>query len=88
MSYHDLPEEEKIRVAAQVDYFIGVIMRRYGMRDEDLPDVVSSLRWLKEHREFMHRVQQGGTLSILALLLSAMGAAIWQGVKTMLGGGR
>ena len=84
MSFEELPEVERLKVTAQVDYFLSVLMKRYGMSDADLPEIVASLRWLKEHREFMNKLTTGGTLSLLGILMTALGAAIWNGVKALL----
>jgi len=81
--FDDLPDEAKIRVAAEVEYFISVLLRRYGLRETDIPEIMESLRWLREHRVFMQRVQQGSTMSVLALLVAAMGTTLWAGVKSL-----
>lgn len=87
VSFENLSEEQKVKVAAEVDYFMVIMLRRYGLNEDDIPQIIDSLRWLKEHREFMGRVQAGGTLSLVAMLVSALAAAAWQGVKTILAGG-
>lgn len=88
MSFDHMSEEERAKVAAQVDYFVSVMMRRYGMTEEDVPKVLDSLRWLREHRAFMQRIQTGGTLSLIALLVSALAAAVWEGMRSLLAGER
>ena len=87
MSFDQLSDAERVKVAAEVDYFLSLMLRRYGLGEADIPEILASLRWLKEHREFMSRVQTGGTVSLLALLVSAIGASIWQGVKVLINGG-
>jgi hypothetical protein len=81
--FDDLPDEAKFRIAAEVEYFISVLLRRYGLRETDIPEIMESLRWLREHRVFMQRVQQGSTMSVLALLVAAMGTTLWAGVKSL-----
>ena len=82
----DLTPEQKLAAEAQVDYFTEVVLKRYGFNHNDLPEILDSLRWIKEHRSFMQRIQTGGTMSLIALLVTAIGSAIWQGAKVMIGG--
>lgn len=88
MSFDQLSEQERLKVAAEVDYFLTVMLRRHGLAEDDLPEIVQSLRWLKEHREFMNKIQTGGTLSLIALLVSALAAAVWEGIRSLLAGER
>jgi len=82
-AFNELPEESKARVAAEVEYFTTILLRRYGLKETDIPEVMDSLRWLKEHRQFMQRVQQGSTMSILAMLIAAMATTLWAGIKSL-----
>jgi hypothetical protein len=88
MSFDQLPHEEQARVAAQVEYFLSVVLKRYGMNEADLSDAMVALREMREHKEFYGRIKAGGTLSVIGLLLAALGSAVWQGIKILLTGGR
>lgn len=82
----DLTPEQRAIAEAQSEFFVSTLLRRYGLNETDVPEILDSLRWMKEHRAFMQRVQSGGTLSLIALLVTAIGSAVWQGVKSMLTG--
>ena len=87
MRFDQLSDEEKMKISAEVDYFVGTILSRYGLKEADIPEVMDSLRWLKEHRQFMQRVQQGSTMSLLAMLVAALGTTVWAGVKALISAG-
>jgi len=82
-----LTPEQRAVAEAQSDYFVSVLLRRYGLNESDLPQILESLRWMRDHRAFMQRLQTGGTMSLIALLATAIGSALWQGIRTLLGGG-
>jgi hypothetical protein len=82
-SFNELPEEAKNKVAAEVEYFTAILLRRYGLKEADIGEVMESLRWLKEHRQFMARVQQGSMMSILAMLVAAIATTLWAGIKSL-----
>ncbi len=86
MSYESLSDEEKLRVAAQVDHFMTVLLNRYGLQQQDVPKILDSLRWLQEHKAFIERIKSGGALSLVSILIMALASAVWQGVKAFLVG--
>lgn len=75
-----------MRVAYQVDYFIHVALSRHGMDESDIGELLESMRWLREQRKFMDKVKTGSTVSLIGLLLTALGSVLWQGARSMLGG--
>jgi hypothetical protein len=46
---------------------------------------MESLRWIREHRAFMQRLQTGSVTAIISLCCAAVASALWVGVKTLLG---
>lgn len=81
---NDLPEEERRKVAAQVEYFIELVGRRYDVRPDE---VIEAVKWVRERRELAGKMKQTGIMSIIGLILSAVSMAVWEGVKAMLAGG-
>lgn len=81
---NDLPEEERRKVAAQVEYFIELVGRRYDVRPDE---VIEAVKWVRERRELAGKMKQTGIMSIIGLILSAVFMAVREGVKAMLAGG-
>ncbi len=78
---HELSSEERARVNAQVDHFIELIQARYNVKVED---VIDAVRFVRAKREFDGRVRLAAFMSVIALVISALSAAVWEGAKTLL----
>lgn len=77
---HGLREEERVRAAVLADLVIERIADRYNI---DAGEVVESLRWVREHREFVSQLKSGGIKSVISLLLMSAAVAIWEGIKSL-----
>lgn len=78
--HHNLSDDERVRVAVQADYLLEVLAKRYGI---DASEVMDSLRWIREHREFVSQLKRGGLLSIISLLVAAAAMSLWEGIKSV-----
>ena len=78
---HELSDEEKRRVAASADYFLSYTANRYNLSVEDVLDTV---KWVRERKEFAQKVKSTGTVSLIGLLVSALALAVWEGLKSLL----
>ena len=75
-------KDERERLAAdQVRMFLAEL----GAERGDLREIMESLRWIREHREFMKRLQTGSVTAIISLCCAAVASALWVGIKTLLG---
>jgi hypothetical protein len=81
MSEND--QDERERLAAE---HVRQLLAELGVGRSDLHEIMDSLRWIKEHREFMRRLQTGSITAIISLCCAAVASAIWVGIKTLLGG--
>lgn len=88
MSFDSLPPEEQMPAMAQVEAFISLLSRRYGLREEDVPDMIDGLRRFRDQKRIYDRVKAGGLISLIGLSATAAASAIWQGIKMMPGGGK
>lgn len=87
MQYSELTPEERARVTAQVDHFVDLMAHRYNVTPDD---VVDAVRWVKARKEFSSKLSLAGSASLLALVVSALAAALWEGVRSLIrakGGG-
>ena len=77
-----LSEEEKVRVAYQVDYFMDLIAKKYSINHDE---VIEALRWVKERKDFSDKFKSTGLTTLLGVLVTAILFALWEGLKTLLG---
>lgn len=83
MTEHNLSDEQKAVAASQVDYFIDLVGRRYGVQPEEIMDAV---KWVRERKQFSERIKSTGVLSLVGLLVSALGFALLEGVRSFFSG--
>ena len=76
---HHLSEEERIRVAIQVDHFIAVLETRYGISVNEATEL---LRWAKAQRERNQKLLQGGSLSLIGLIITAVAISLVEGIRS------
>jgi hypothetical protein len=63
---------------------VELITKRYDVRPEE---VLEAVRWVREKKAFNDRVKATGLVSLIGLLITAIGLAVWEGVKAMVGRG-
>ena len=74
----ELSEEEKYRVAIQVDHFIEIIEKRSGMT---FAEMMTLIQWVREHRLFVERMSTGTAWLLVTMVVSAVGYAVVEGMK-------
>lgn len=75
-----LTDEERARLGMQVDLFVDLLARRYGLQPTE---VIDAVRWVQTHKEFVSRMKNGGFFGLIGVLISAALLALWEGVKAM-----
>jgi hypothetical protein len=73
-----LTEEEKYRVTLQVDHFIEIVSKRYGI---DPNEVVEAVRWVRERKQFTDKMRSGTMLSLVGVIVGAILLSLWEGIK-------
>lgn len=74
-----------MRVAIQVDHFIAVLETRYGISVNEATEL---LRWAKAQRERNQKLVQGGALSLIGLVITAIAISLVEGIRSWFGGPR
>jgi hypothetical protein len=75
-----LSDEERVKVLAQVDYFIHIISDRYDVSPQE---VIDTVRWVKARKDLADKVKHTSMVSLLGIILSAMAYAVWEGLKAL-----
>lgn len=91
---HDMTmttEEEmaaRVQAEMQVEAFISLIERRYGIKPENIPHMVADLEWIHNHRGHISKISWAIALGILSLAASGIALAFWTGLKHLVNGGK
>ena len=72
--------EEVERIA---EAFFSLLATRYGLKSEDIPQLMDDMRWVREHRTNINRVGWTVALGILGVAASGLAMMLWQGFKSM-----
>jgi hypothetical protein len=75
---HHLSEEERAKVVLQVDYFVDILSKRYGIEPNEIVEVVNQVREWKARNQ---RLTQAGYISLIGIIISAAMLAFWEGIK-------
>jgi hypothetical protein len=73
--------EARINAEIQVEAFLSILETRHGLKSTDIPAILDDMRWLREHRNGINRVSWSVALGVLAIALSGVMHALWEGVK-------
>jgi hypothetical protein len=83
MEEHKLSDQASI-AAAQVDAFVNILAKRYGIEPIE---VVEAVRWVREHKDTLGKLKTAGWLALLGILISSAALAMWEGLKSLIGAG-
>lgn len=73
--------EDRIKAEEQVEVFIRILSTRYGLKENEIPEILDNLRWISRHRAGISRITWHASLSLVGLAIIGLGAAIWEGIK-------
>lgn len=80
-----ISNEEVARIGLLADAVVEALAKRYGVTPND---VVSAVRWVHEHREFVSKMKHSGFLALIGIMISASLLSLWEGIKAYLRGER
>lgn len=82
----DMSDDERQRLNVQVDHFIDLLAKRYGLSPSD---VVDAVQWVKAKKEMSARIKMSGAFSIIGIVVGALLLALWEGFRAaVLSGGK
>ena len=63
---------------------VSAIMTGFGINDDDRKAIREDFIYLRRWRETSDRIQNGGWIALMTVLVSGVAAAIYMGIKTLL----
>jgi len=80
-----LSDEERYRVALQVDHFIEILERRTGIT---LQEVISLVVWAREHKGAIGKMNFFASVSIVGTVITGIAYAVLEGMRHLFSGGK
>lgn len=77
-----LEKEQLLEAEAQVEAFLIVLSRRYGVDPDEIPKFVEALRWAAEHRGNIKRLSWHAFLGVVSAVVFGGIALFVLGIKT------
>jgi hypothetical protein len=72
---------EQGRRERQFDAMIDVFCKRYGVKEDEIPQILENARWSGQHRHGINRVSWSAALGALGVFVTGLMMLIWEGVK-------
>lgn len=81
-NHDDFDVADMQRVIRQVDHFIEILEKRYGLQPSE---IVEAVKWVQARKSFTAKLQISSALSVVGILLGAALVALWEGLKHLIG---
>ncbi len=79
----ELHDAERGAAERQVDYFVDIVARRYGIEPEEIPEIMENMRWLHKHRQLAGRIAGGVTIMVIGAVALMTLSTLWEGFKSI-----
>jgi hypothetical protein len=83
----DEDDLEHGRRERQFDAMIEIFCRRYGVKEDEIPELLEKARWAGEHRHGIARISWHVALGALGSFVIGLLMLTWEGVKHVVGRG-
>ncbi len=76
-------DDAKRRIDAEMlaEAMLDLLATRYGIERDDIPKHLETIRWAESGRIGLMRLSWAAALGVIALAVSGIVSAIWEGVK-------
>ena len=64
-----------------MEAFITLMAVRYGLSETEIPHFIEDMRWVRRHRSLSEKLTFGAIGTLLAMVVAALGAALFEGVR-------
>lgn len=75
--------EDRVKAEEQVEAFIKILSTRYGIRENEIPEIIDTARWAVRHRAGLSRITWHASLGVVGLAVMGLMAVLWEGVKAV-----
>ena len=83
----DADDLEQGRRERQFDAMIDIFCKRYGVKEDEIPQMLENARWSGEHRNGLNRISLSATMGALGVFVTGLMMLLWEGIKHTLSKG-
>ena len=73
--------EERIKAEEQVEVFIQLLTNRWGIKENEIPEIIDTIRWTVKHRAGISRITWHASLGVIGMAVMGLMALMWEGLK-------
>ena len=67
------------------DAMIQLFCKRYGVTEDEIPELIEKARWSGEHRHSIDRLSWSAALGVVGAIATGLALVVWEGIKHSLG---
>lgn len=83
MVRRDDESEKRVEAERLAEAFFQLLTSRYGLKPEDIPEILEDMRWVREHRRGVSRVGWTLVLGVIGVAAAGLASMFWAGFKSM-----
>ena len=77
----DEADLEAWRRERQFDAMVQLFCKRYGVDEDEIPDLIEKARWAGEHRFALNKLHWSAALGVLGAITTGLLLMLWEGIK-------
>ena len=79
--------EDKIHAEEQVEVFLTLLYKRYGVKEDEIPEIIDNIRWISRSRTGVSRITWHASLALIGLVMMGLFTLVKEGFIHFLKGG-
>ena len=77
----DEADLEAGRRERQFDAMVQLFCKRYGVDEDEIPQLIEKIRWSGEHRHILNKLSFNAALGVLGAITTGLLLMLWEGIK-------
>lgn len=65
----------------QFDAMVQLFCKRYGVDEDEIPDLIEKARWAGEHKSALNKLHWSVALGVLGAITTGLLLMLWEGIK-------
>jgi hypothetical protein len=81
---NDATDEQDLeagRRERQFDAMVQLFCKRYQVNEDEIPHLIETVRWSRQHRSGISKLHWSAALGVLAAVVTGLLLMIWEGIK-------
>lgn len=77
----DAQDLETGRRERQFDAMVQLFCKRYGVNEDEIPNLIETARWARQHRSGISKLHWSAALGVLGAVTTGLLLMLWEGIK-------